>query len=105
MLGIEIPQLREHLFGQAIAQIFLARIAGEILKGQYCEHDSACVRGWGERSRPEIPNTESDSEQDRCCQKQSGKGEVSHRKRGFGGTCRRVCRGAYLGPRWLFRSV
>src|ERR1700691_1655882 len=41
MRGIEVSELADHLFSQPIAEIFLPRISGEILKGQNGNHDSA----------------------------------------------------------------
>src|SRR5580658_3306208 len=41
MRGIEVSELADHLFGQPVAEIFLPRISGEILKGQNGYHDSA----------------------------------------------------------------
>jgi len=48
VLRIEIPQLGEHLFRQSIVEVFLSRVAREVLERKDCEHHST-VRRFGSR--------------------------------------------------------
>src|SRR3984957_1338238 len=52
MTWIEVSELADHLFGQSIAEIFLPRIPGEILKWQHRQHDSARLLS---RAAPRTP--------------------------------------------------
>src|ERR1700722_15873437 len=50
MTWIEVSELADHLFGQSIAEIFLPRIPGEILKWQHRQPRPNSIRpGQGER--------------------------------------------------------
>src|SRR6266436_8863679 len=40
-LWLHLTQPGDHLLGQSLAEIFLLRIATEVFKRQYCEHDFA----------------------------------------------------------------
>ncbi len=53
VLWIEIPQLRDHFFGQAVAEVFLGRVSGEVLERENCNH-RALARPLqpGPRTRP-----------------------------------------------------
>src|ERR1035437_3723901 len=40
-LGVEIPHLRNHLFGQTVAEVVLRGIAGEVVEWEHGEHGSS----------------------------------------------------------------
>ena len=45
-LGVAVPQLHDHLFREAVAEILLPSVPGEVLKGQHGEHDPLCPGSW-----------------------------------------------------------
>src|SRR5690349_14495356 len=70
MLRIEVPHLRNQFFGHSVAEIFLPRVAGKVLKRENGQHDAIVRRlCFSSSTRPaEVPRRDGDqkSAQRRC---------------------------------------
>ncbi len=38
LVGVEVPELGDHLFGQPVAEVLLVGVAAQVLEGQHRQH-------------------------------------------------------------------